>query len=59
MKKAFKIIYIIIFFIICAAPLCLMPIAPSNAEIEKRELTKFPAYMEEGRLNVYIQVCLI
>ena len=52
MKKAFKIIYIIIFFIICAAPLCLMPIAPSNAEIEKRELTKFPAYMEEGRLNV-------
>ena len=52
MKKAFKIIYIIIFFAICAAPLCLMPVAPNNAEIEKRELTKFPAYMENGRLNI-------
>ncbi|MBR4513806.1 MAG: hypothetical protein IKO61_02835 [Lachnospiraceae bacterium] len=52
MKKTFKIIYIIIFFVICAAPLCLMPVAPDNGEIEKRELTKFPAYMAEGRLNV-------
>ena len=52
MKKAFKIIYIIIFFAICAAPLCLMPVAPDNGEIEKRELTKFPAYMADGRLNV-------
>ena len=52
MKKSFKVFYIIVFMMICAAPLALMPFAKKNENIEKRELAKFPKYMENGRLNV-------
>ena len=52
MKKSFKVFYIVVFMLICAAPLALMPFAKKNENIEKRELAKFPKYMENGRLNV-------
>ena len=52
MKKSFKIVYIAIFLLICVFPLALMPFVKNNENIEKRELTKFPKYMENGRLNI-------
>ncbi len=52
MKKAFKLIYIILFVLICAAPLALMPFVKNDAKIEKRELTKLPKFMEGDRLNL-------
>ena len=52
MKKGFKIVYIIVFLLICCFPLALMPFVKNNKNIEKRELTKLPKYMENGRLNV-------
>ncbi len=52
MKKVFKLIYCILFLAICSAPLCFMPFVKNDASLEKRELTKFPAYLENGRLNV-------
>ncbi len=52
MSKGFKIIYIVLFFLVCCLPMALMPFVKNNAEIEKRELAEFPKYMEHGRLNV-------
>ena len=52
MKKAFKIIYILIFMLICVTPLAFMPFVKNDASLEKRELAKLPAYMENGRLNI-------
>lgn len=52
MKKSFKILYIAIFFLLCCLPAALLPVAPDNGEIEKRALTEWPAYLEEGRLNL-------
>ena len=52
MKKTFKIVYSALFFLICAAPLALMPFFKTDAKLEKRELTPMPAFMEKGRLNI-------
>ena len=52
MKKAFKIIYIVLFLLICFVPLAFMPFVKNDASLEKRELTPLPAYMIDGRLNV-------
>ena len=52
MKKIFKIIYIIVFMLICFVPLAFMNFVKNDASLEKRELAKLPAYMENGRLNV-------
>jgi len=52
MKKAFKIVYSVIFLLICMFPLVFMPFVKNDTSLEKRELNKFPAYMEKGRLNV-------
>ena len=52
MSKTFKWIYTIIFFVICALPMVLMPFIKSSAQIEKRELTQIPAYLADSRLNL-------
>ena len=50
--KKIKIIYILLFVIICFIPLVLMPFIKNNAEIEKRELTEFPSFISDGKFNV-------
>ena len=52
MKKSFKIVYTILFFTVCCLPLVLMPFFKNDASIEKRELTRMPSYLSEGRLNI-------
>ena len=52
MKKCLKLLYIAVFFVLCALPLVLMPFVRADEQLEKRTLNKFPAYMENGRLNV-------
>ena len=52
MKKSFKIVYTILFFTVCCLPLVLMPFFKNDASIEKRELTRMPSYISEGRLNI-------
>lgn len=51
MKKPFKIIYIVLFFLILCLPLALMPFVKSNEQIEKRTLTAFPSFISEGSFN--------
>lgn len=51
MKKGFKIAYSALFFAACAAPAALMPFIGSNAEIEKKELTELPAFVDENGIN--------
>ena len=50
--KKIKIIYILLFVIICFLPLILMPFFQNSAEIEKRELTEFPSFFKDGGFNV-------
>ena len=50
--KIIKILYVIMFALICFVPLLLMPFFKSSAEIEKRELTKLPAYYNENGFNI-------
>ena len=52
MKKNFKIIYTVIFFLLLCLPMLLMPFFRNDASLEKRALAKFPAYLSEGRLNL-------
>lgn len=52
MKKGFKMLYCFSIFIICIIPVCLMPFFKNNAQIEKRKLAEFPAYIESGKLNI-------
>ena len=52
MKKSFKIVYTILFFTVCCLPLVLMPFFKNDASIEKRELTRMPSYLSEGRLHI-------
>ena len=51
MKKAFKIIYSVLFFAVCAAPAVLLPFMGNSAEIEKKELTELPAFVDENGIN--------
>ena len=51
MKKTFKILYIVIFMLICLLPMTLLPFVKENAQIEKRTLAAFPSYIEDGHLN--------
>jgi hypothetical protein len=50
--KKLKFIYAIVFVVICFIPLVFMPFVKNNAEIEKRELTAFPSFIEDGKFNV-------
>ncbi|MCR5293037.1 MAG: hypothetical protein K6E28_09220 [Eubacterium sp.] len=52
MNKAFKIVYIILFALVCSVPLIFMPFFKNDTSLEKRELAEFPVYMEDGKLNV-------
>ena len=52
MKKSFKLLYTVLFFLVCCLPALLMPFFKNDASIEKRELTEFPAYISEGKLNL-------
>ncbi len=51
MKKV-KVLYVILFVLICFLPLILMPFFKNDASIEKRELAEFPAFIKEGKFNV-------
>ena len=51
MSKKFKVVYIIIIMLMCALPMLILPFYKNDARIEKRELNKFPKYIESGRLN--------
>ncbi|MCR4688731.1 MAG: hypothetical protein K5745_04165 [Saccharofermentans sp.] len=51
MKKSFKIIYSVIFFVVLCIPLALMPFLKSDEQIEKRELTAMPSFISEGSFN--------
>ena len=52
MKKAFKIVYVVLFVAVLCLPMLLMPFFKNDASLEKRALAKFPAYLINGRLNV-------
>ena len=53
MKKGFKIVYIILFFALCALPAALSPVFKNDTmQLEKREAYEFPAYVQDGKLNV-------
>lgn len=51
MSKKFKIVFSVIFFTLCTLPLVLMPFLKNDPSIEKREFARFPAYVENGKLN--------
>ena len=52
MKKAFKIVYVVLFVAALCLPMLLSPFFKNDASLEKRALAKFPAYVSEGRLNL-------
>lgn len=52
MKKAFKICYVALFFVLLCLPAVLTPFFKNDAGLEKREPAPMPAYVEEGRLNL-------
>lgn len=52
MKKTFKLVFVIVFIVLCSLPLLLMPIFHNDASIEKRELSKLPSYISDGKLNL-------
>ncbi|MBO6229454.1 MAG: hypothetical protein J6O50_02725 [Ruminiclostridium sp.] len=51
MKKSFKIVYSVLFFAVCAAPAVLLPFMGSSAEIEKKELTELPVFIDNDGIN--------
>ena len=51
MSKTFKTIFVVVFFVICTAPLVLMPFFKNDVSLEKRELNPFPSYIEDGKIN--------
>lgn len=51
MNKTFKTIYSVLFFLVISLPLVLMPFFKNKENLEKRDLAKFPKYVEDGRLN--------
>ncbi|MBR2263862.1 MAG: hypothetical protein IJ917_05885 [Firmicutes bacterium] len=52
MKKTFKIVYIVLFFLMLCLPMALMPFFKNDAKLEKRALAKRPSYLVDGRLNL-------
>ncbi|MBO6114561.1 MAG: hypothetical protein J6P57_05845 [Lachnospiraceae bacterium] len=51
MSKVFKIVYSVVFFLVCAVPLIFMPFFKNDASLEKRALNKFPSFVSDGKLN--------
>ena len=52
MKKAFQIVYVVLFVAALCLPMLLMPFFKNDASLEKRSLAEFPAYLSEGQLNL-------
>ncbi len=52
MKKGFKLIYVLVFFVLLCIPALLAPFFKNDAGLEKRALAEFPAYLSEGKLNL-------
>ena len=52
MKKIFKLVYIIIFLVMCITPIILMQFIKNDAQIEKKELAKMPDYITNGKINM-------
>ena len=50
--KKIKVLYIVLFIIICFLPLALMPFFKNDASIEKRELAQMPEFIKDGKFNV-------
>ena len=51
MKKAFKIVYVVLFFLLLCLPAALYPFFQNDSGLEKRALAEFPAYVSDGTLN--------
>lgn len=51
MKKAFKIVYVVLFFLLLCLPAALYPFYKNNSSLEKRALTEFPEYLSDGTPN--------
>ena len=51
MIKTIQKIFIVAFFLFCAMPVLALTIGYRNENVEKRILAKWPALIEEGRLN--------
>ena len=52
MKKIFKLVYIIIFLVMCITPIILMQFIKNDAQIEKKELAKMPDYIVDSKINM-------
>ena len=53
MKKSFKIAYSVLFLLLLCLPAALTPFFKNDVvKLEKRAATKFPAYVENGHLNL-------
>ena len=52
MKKTFRTLYIVLFFLMLCLPAVLSPFFKNDAKLEKRALAKLPAYLSDGRLNL-------
>ena len=50
MKKAFKIVYVVLFFLLLCLPAALYPFYKNNSGLEKRALAEFPEYVSDGTL---------
>lgn len=51
MKKAFKIVYVVLFFLLLCLPAALYPFFQNDVSLEKRALAEFPDYLSDGTLN--------
>lgn len=50
--RKWKLIYVVVFVATCFLPLLLMPFFKNSSHLEKRELSKFPNFIENGKFNV-------
>ena len=51
MKKSIRIIYIVLFLLICCTPFGLMLILPSPETVGKEEAVEMPCLIEDGKIN--------
>ncbi len=52
MRKFFKRAYVLLLVLVCASPLVLTPLFGESESAEKRDLSEFPALIEDGALNL-------
>ncbi len=51
LKKKISITYITIYIVLCLLPLAFMWTTKDTSDTEKRELSSFPAFVKEGKIN--------